>query len=163
MAALVGYLEAHDQETMTWVRERCLAGESFVSPRFGVGISAALQSTPVVLPSEHLSRYLVHLVERKFLALGPSYVARLVALAVLPRLLSHYLKVYQLMGVEPSAAFWCAVELVEGEIFAHVAGLDGLFEAFESTTEVAAAALGGAPPPEAKSLARTVHAVTLLN
>ena len=119
-ASLISHLEAVDAKSREWVRERCLAGESYLSPRFQTGVSPR-RETLDDSAFGGLQRYFVQLVERKFLlGLDASVATRLAMMAEVPSLLACYGRVLQTaLQCSGEVAFWCCVELLEGEIFAH--------------------------------------------
>lgn len=98
-----------------------LQGKSYQSPRRG-RVSACPQPFRGRPPA---GRYLSHVLERKTLWLGPSFLGKLLSLLVAERLLRYY--------TQSLGEFSDAVELVEGEWVAHRDDLGPLEESLAAT------------------------------
>ncbi|MBT9583107.1 YkgJ family cysteine cluster protein [bacterium] len=117
-ASAVAWLEG-DASIAEALNEEC----AYVSPRRGP-VSAVAEPFRVT-PGETFARYLGHVLERKSLWLGRSFLGRLLLVLVGERLLHYYANSFQDLGA--------ALDLVEGEWLAHSEDLGPLEETLAAT------------------------------
>ena len=78
--------------------------------------------------AQHLRRFIHHLIERKFLLLGPHFRGRLTVLALLESVSNRYARWEGLANPSPVAAFWQGIERLEAQL---IEGEDPFFQAVE--------------------------------
>lgn len=104
-ASAVALLEGDSQ-----IAGAVLSGQTYQSPRRGQILGLA-EPFDWERPDAQSQRYLSHVLERKTLWQGSSFLGRLLLVLVGERLLRYYGRIF--------ADYWTAVELVEGEWLAH--------------------------------------------
>ena len=121
-ASAVGFLESQSQQEAAAVAGALRTGQPYFS--FRRGLVAALDDPFGGSPDSQSTRYLAHVLERKSLWMGTSFLGRLLMFLAAQRMLYYY------QGLE---GFWPAVDRLEGEWLAHRRGLEVLEQQFAST------------------------------
>lgn len=121
-ASAVGFLESEDNYGAAEVAAAIRAEKEYLSTRRG-------WTAPIRNPfggemSPEAIRYLSHVIERKSVWLGSSFLGRLLMLLTAQRMLLYYTRL---------EGFALAVDRLEGEWLLHRQGLDDLEQTFEET------------------------------
>ena len=102
----------------------CRPASARPARHFQRGRVAALDDPFGGSPDSQSTRYLAHVLERKSLWMGSSFLGRLLMLLASQRMLYYYQKL---------DGFWPAVDRLEGEWLAHRRGLEVLEQQFAAT------------------------------
>ncbi|MBN9416612.1 MAG: YkgJ family cysteine cluster protein [Candidatus Eremiobacteraeota bacterium] len=121
-SSAIGFLESYNNEGAAVVAAAVAAEKEYKSSRRGW--TAPIRRAFVGEMSEQAIRYLSHVIERKNVWLGSSFLGRVLMLLTAQRMLLYYTRL---------EGFALAVDRLEGEWLLHRQGLDDLEQTFEDT------------------------------
>lgn len=120
---LLAFLEGQSPQQWQQILQQVECGQPYRSRRLGRVVATEGLFPPYRFPGADIRRYLVHLVERKYFLGAPGVAARLAGLWGVLGVVHHFETV--------TGDFWASLELLEGEVVAHMDGLEDFFRAAE--------------------------------